>query len=380
MLNLKTDGINGLMEELGTRKLVCFGAGSHFDTVMRLYASYRLEQYVEYIADNNASLNNTYKKYQDAEYRIVSLEVFRQKADIRNTVLLVTSHMYCMEIVSQLDREARLDGMDVYIGSFLSDVSSLSPSCEMNRTGAKRIPKTIHYCWFGKGTMPYVYRQYMDSWKRLCPDYKIRKWDESNFDVSANRYMKQAYEHGKWAFVSDYARIKIVHDHGGIYLDCDVELLKSLDDFLAEGMFCGFEDQNHVNLGLGYGAVKNHPYLRRLMGFYERLDFVNADGSLNLIPCTAYQTEVLKEFGIRDNNTFQTGNGITVYPTEVFAPVSPFGAGAVSDRSYSIHHYQASWQPEKTMEKVNHMYKEYCRRKEACVWRDRGDQRHSARL
>lgn len=373
MLNLKADGIKGLMEELKTKRLVCFGAGAHFDTVMRLYSTYHLMQYVEYIVDNNTSIYGTFKSCQNSRYRIISLAEFERMADRKNIVLLVTSHLYCMEIVSQLDNETCLDGTDTYIGSFLSDVSAPVLPYEIRKKGFEKIPRIIHYCWFGKGEIPYEYRRYMESWERCCQDYEIRRWDESNFDISSNKYMKQAYEKRKWAFVSDYARIKIIHDYGGIYLDCDVELLKSLDIFLAEKMFCGFEDQNHINLGLGYGAVKNHPYLKRLMEFYEQLDFVNSDGNLNLIPCTAYQTEVIKEFGIQGNNTYQVGNGITVYSTEVFSPISSWGAGEVSDKTYSIHHYQASWQSKKTMDKVHHIYKEYCVRRDAYAWGDRSD-------
>lgn len=364
MVNIKADGINGLIDKLKTKRLACFGAGKHFDTIMCLYTSYHLDKYVEYIADNDSKLHGTYKNYCGAAYKIISPAEFRCKVDVKNTVLLITSHMYCMEIVSQLDREACLDGLDVYIGSFLSEVTDSMSYFKINKKSDRKIPKVINYCWFGDGEIPRQFRKYMDSWKRLCPDYEIRQWNESNFDISANRYMKQAYEQGKWAFVSDYARIKIINENGGIYLDCDVELLKSLDDFLADSMFCGFEDGNHINLGLGYGAVKNHPYLRRLMEYYEYLDFLNLDGSLNLIPCTAYQTEVMKEFGIRNDNSFQEKDGITVYPTEVFAPISCWGTGTVSAGSYSVHHYEASWQSKESLTKINAMYKEYCKRKD----------------
>ena len=92
------------------------------------------------------------------------------------------------------------------------------------------IPKKIHYCWFGGNPMPEKDKKCIESWKRYCPDYEIIRWDESNYDVSKNRYMKEAYEEKKWGFVPDYARLDIIYNEGGIYLDTDVELVKNLDD------------------------------------------------------------------------------------------------------------------------------------------------------
>ena len=96
------------------------------------------------------------------------------------------------------------------------------------------IPKVIHYCWFGKGKMPKLAEKCIESWKTYCPDYKIVCWTEENFDIQENRYAREAYEAGKWAFVSDYARLKVLYEEGGVYLDTDVELLKPLDKRIEE--------------------------------------------------------------------------------------------------------------------------------------------------
>ena len=94
------------------------------------------------------------------------------------------------------------------------------------------IPKVIHYCWFGKGEMPALAEKCIKSWKKYCPEYKIVCHNEDNFDIDRNRYAKEAYMCGKWAFVSDYARLKVLYDEGGIYLDTDVELIKPLDELI----------------------------------------------------------------------------------------------------------------------------------------------------
>ncbi len=364
MIQLRKDGIRGLMKEIQNKKLVCFGAGGHFDTVMSLYASYSLEEQVAAIVDNNASHYAGYKQFRQKKYQVISFEEFVQSFHRDDTVLLVTNNIYAMDIVDQLDREQALAGLNVYIGTFLSEASDKMREFDIVSTGNIQIPKVIHYCWFGNNEIPKEYRSCMDSWEKFCPEYEIRRWDETNFDISINQYMYQAYQNKKWAFVSDYARLKIIYDYGGIYLDCDVELLKNPDVFLSEKMFCGFEDNNFINLGLGYGAVARHPYLKRLMEYYDTLDFVNQDGSLNMVPCPVYQTEILKTFGFMDDNYYQKKDDITVFPTDVFSPVSGWGTGRITDKSYMLHHYCASWQSKEDVKKAKEMYQRYLERRE----------------
>ena len=128
------------------------------------------------------------------------------------------------------------------------------------------IPKIIHYCWFGRNPKPELAVKCIKSWKKRCPDYEIIEWNEDNFDISScPLYVRQAYEAKKWAFVSDYVRLKVVYDEGGVYLDTDVELKKGLDALLAYDAYFGFEDGTHVNTGLGFGAVKGAPILKEMM-------------------------------------------------------------------------------------------------------------------
>ena len=103
------------------------------------------------------------------------------------------------------------------------------------------IPKIIHYCWFGRGEKTPSMLKCIESWKRFCPDYEIKEWNEDNFDVECIPFVKAAYDAKKWAFVSDYARLRIIWEKGGIYLDTDVELLKSLDDLLVLDAYMGFQ-------------------------------------------------------------------------------------------------------------------------------------------
>ena len=121
------------------------------------------------------------------------------------------------------------------------------------------IPKTIHYCWFGYGEKPKLAKKCIDSWKRFCPNYEFMEWNENNFDVNMNAYTKMCYEQKKYAFLSDYVRLIVVNEHGGIYFDTDVEVVKSFDDLLGNKGFWGFEKNEYVASGLGFGSEKNNP-------------------------------------------------------------------------------------------------------------------------
>ena len=220
------------------------------------------------------------------------------------------------------------------------------------------IPKVIHYCWFGGNPLPEEAKRCIESWKKYCPDYKIIEWNENNYDVNSNEYMKAAYKEKKWAFVSDYARIDVVYKYGGIYMDTDVELVKELDSFLNDRMYCGWEMrdplldklgrsyENSVAFGLGFGAEKGHPALKKMLDLYDRISFYNEDGTLNLMACPHYQTEILKEYGLDDTRrTYQhLDAGIVVYEEEVFSPKSPLtGKTTITNKTVSIHQFSMTW-------------------------------------
>ena len=183
------------------------------------------------------------------------------------------------------------------------------------------IPKTIHYCWFGRNPKPKLAEKCIKSWKKYCPDYKIIEWNEDNFDIaSAPLYVRQAYEAKKWAFVTDYVRLDVVYNHGGIYLDTDVELLKNLDAFLTDKAYFGFEHE-YIATGLGFGAEKGAAILKELMQDYQSIPFVQQDGTQDMLPCTLRNTEVFLRHGLRQDGSEQLlDDGTHIYPMEFFCP------------------------------------------------------------
>ena len=172
--------------------------------------------------------------------------------------------------------------------------------------------------------------------------------------------MQEAHKAGKWAFVSDYARIDILHQYGGVYLDTDVELLKPLDDFLEYPLFCGWEksegtplygstpeEQMHyaVNYGLGVGAVPGHPVLQELLQLYQGVSFYRQDGEMNLVPCPVYQTRVMQRYGLDATQaTMQQNEHFAAFPPEYFSPKSYYtGLIEKTRNTVSIHHFSMSW-------------------------------------
>lgn len=208
------------------------------------------------------------------------------------------------------------------------------------------IPKTIHYCWFGRNSMPDMAVKCIKSWKKYCPDYEIMEWNEDNFDItSCPLYVRQAYEAKKWAFVTDYVRLKVVHDHGGIYMDTDVELKKSLSPLLQHRAYFGFEDGTHVATGLGFGAAQRHPILKEIMDDYDGIPFLLEDGSYDKETCPSRNTKILIRHGLRQDDSKQILDGdILILPSIYFCPLSyQTGKRKLSNKTVSIHWFDASW-------------------------------------
>lgn len=206
------------------------------------------------------------------------------------------------------------------------------------------VPKKIHYCWFGGNPLPDSAKKCIESWRKFCPDYEIIEWNESNFDVNCCNYVREAYQAKKWAFVSDVARLYIIAQNGGIYLDTDVEIVKPFDSLLENEGFMGFESKEFVALGLGFGAVEGNRLVQELADAYRSLSFIKADGSYNLKPIPQYTTEILKRHGLQPNGQYQVIDGIAMLPMEYLCPFEfTTGKMKITPNTYSIHWFDASW-------------------------------------
>lgn len=210
------------------------------------------------------------------------------------------------------------------------------------------IPKIIHYCWFGGNPLPKDALKCIESWKKFCPDYKIKQWDESNTDFSDCKYALEAYSQKKWAFVSDYVRFKILYEYGGLYFDTDVELVKPIDYIVSKGPFMGCENNceynKNVNPGLGLGAVSGLSLYREIIDLYKKIHFKNNGKEDGYKTVVEYTTELLRKYGLKDSDEIQCVEGVYIYPKEFFQPMDrDTGIIHIGENTVSIHHYSASW-------------------------------------
>lgn len=215
------------------------------------------------------------------------------------------------------------------------------------------IPKIIHYCWFGGNPLPDLAIKCIESWKKYCPDYEIKEWNENNFDINSCDYIREAYAKKRWAFISDYARFKILYEFGGLYFDTDVELIHEIDDLISKGPFMGEEmgisDALSKNFtvapGLGLAANPGLDLYKEIINYYEGIHFINEDGEEILLDTVVTKTtRLLAEHGFAGNGSVEEVNGIFIYPPDFFCPKN-FRTGelCITENTRSIHYYTASW-------------------------------------
>ncbi len=198
------------------------------------------------------------------------------------------------------------------------------------------IPHLIHYFWFGNSPKPDLVKKCIESWRTFCPDFEIKEWNESNYDVNSHPFMKKAYEEKKWAFVTDYARLDILYKYGGIYLDTDVEILKDFSPLCMHKAYMGFERDDVVGDGAGMGFSPGMPILKEMMACYDNLD--------DYIESPKLRTQILIRHGLKQDGKKQCISEVVVYPVDFFCPKS-FSTGKlkITENTYSIHHFKGSW-------------------------------------
>lgn len=228
-----------------------------------------------------------------------------------------------------------------------------------------KIPKIIHYCWFGKGPLPPSAIKCIESWKRVMPDYEIKRWDESNYDINKNQYMKEAYQAKKYGFVPDFARFDILYQHGGLYFDTDVEIIRSLDDLVQRGPFMGLEAGSikrfiktlskdkkpnfiHSRLapGLGIAGPAGFPLFKKVLDIYKNKSFIKSDGKLDLTNSTQIFAHDINFNKVEKVEDYALCDGLYVYSKEYFCPLNYVTRGLkITDNTRTIHWYDATWLP-----------------------------------
>lgn len=215
------------------------------------------------------------------------------------------------------------------------------------------IPKKIHYCWFGRNEKPKLAQKCIASWKKYMPEYEIIEWNEDNFDFEIHPYLRWCHENKKWAYLSDFARLLVVEKYGGIYFDTDVEVIRNFQELLAYKAFYGFENNDNVATGLGFGAEAHHTSIRRMVEQYSTKT-AQVDGSFILEGCPILNTNALDSLGLVHNGEFQILEGAAILPTDYLNPYDDHtGRLNKTTNSYSIHWYAKSALPKSAIIRSN---------------------------
>lgn len=225
------------------------------------------------------------------------------------------------------------------------------------------ISKVIHYCRFGHNPLPESAKKCIDSRKKFFPDYEVKEWNETNFNINICDYVREAYYSKNYAFVSDYARFYILYNYGGIYFDVDVEIIKPFNPLFIEKGFMGFEigQSDHekryfINPGLGMSSAQGLLLFNEILNFYNSLKFINDDGTYNKTTVCYYMTDLLVKYGLKANGTFQEIAGIMILPIEYLCPLNYVsGELNITSNTCSIHHYSSTWLTKREQKRHNKM-------------------------
>lgn len=340
-MRLKRCSMQDFNSELKNKKIACYGIGDEFGQIIASYADEPWIDKIGYLVDGNPGKWGMAFRIRGKEYKVIDLQELRRQ-DMEEIILFPTCAAF-VEVIDGLNKVPWLDGVECYVFHCMFHLGGGALK-SIRQTDRMLIPPNIHYCWLGGKPLPDRYQRYMESWKKFCPDYEIIKWNESNIDINETDYTREAYAAGKYGFVSDYFRLKIIYEHGGIYLDTDVELVRSLDDLRYNEAFCGMEFPGRVNTGLGFGAVKHNRMIQGLMYYYKSKHFRNGDGSFDETTCPIIQSGLLRSFGMRYGASLQMLDGLAIYPVDVLSPKNVYTGEIVrTENTYAIHHYDGSW-------------------------------------
>ena len=341
--NATFEGLKSYVKETGKR-IICFGVGSVFLAWFPyLLERYDLKECLAFCLDNDPYKWDTEIEVAGRKYWIRNPEYIRN-IDCREYVLLITSR-YFSSIIEQLDMVDETEELDCFVADIMQITHEPCQDVqELSIDNADKIPKIIHYCWFGDKKMSDHDKRCIESWHKFCKDYIFMKWSEENYDFSVNAYMNQSYKMKKFGYTPDYLRIDVLHRYGGFYFDTDVMMLRSIDPLRKNQAFCSFEEYPIINFGGGSGAVKGHPMLKKILDFRKDAVFDYGNGRFNNTSCGLYETTPLLREGLRLDGTYQVINGLTVYPYSYFhSKSSVTGEIRITPKAYSVHDFNWSW-------------------------------------
>lgn len=344
MLKIKNCGPIEFKKYAKNKRIYVWGAGTALESCLDIYFS---GQSVQLILDSNSKLWGKTVQHNSGAVPIGGKDLLLQhikKHGIENSLLMITSPYYGPEIIADLDKFPELDDLECYLQVIIRATRENVPSFSFSR-GKQFIPKKIHYIWIGGKPLPKEFEANIATWKKYNPDYEIIGWNESNYDFKKCDYIKEAYESKCYSFASNYARLDIVHEHGGIYLDTDVECVANFDKLLNDKAFFNMGCADRINMGCGFGSVADSNVLKDMLATFSGNHFLLQDGTPGRRSFSTFVNPILRQYGFELENYYQNINGIVLYPCEVMSPKTINGMpDFTSENTVSIHQESGTWQ------------------------------------
>ena len=326
----------------GQKKIIFFGRGSWLGMVDYTNLMKFRKQFA-YIIDNNCGGQ---EQLGDAVLDVYKPEKLKSEYEC---IVILVSPVYMYEMYCQLEHMQLSDEIECYAFPFMQMVTSnktddILLNKVINREKKAKIPKIIHGFWFSGDKKPEAYQKCVDTWKRNLPEYEIIEWNMDNYDWHKHPFVERAIELKAWAFASDFARLDVLYNYGGIYLDMDVEVFKSFDDLLGNDALFSFGNNVLIDLAV-VGSKKHNQIIRHLLEKYdsiplpqERKDYVGLFQPALVRPILAAQ-------GVRMDGSLQIIDGATIFPTEFFMPkdVVLYRDYERTEHTYCVHYDNFGW-------------------------------------
>ena len=353
MINLKNMGPTAFKRYIKDKQIVIFGAGRALDSCLDIYFE---NENVLFVVDNNKKLWNTEHVFNNKEYTIFPVkELIKAYKENNKLICFINSPFYANEIVKQLDGINELSELECYLSIVMrKTIEEIKPWSFTN--GPQLIPKKIHYIWVGGNELPDEFKENIESWRKYNPDYEIIRWDESKLNVEDCEYVKQAYKKKEWAFVSNYLRLKVIYENGGIYLDTDVEAVANFDVLLNDKAFFNMGCADRVNNGCGFGAVKSNKTIAKMLRRYSSITRDDLNNKSSKLQGHIILNSVLRESGFVIDNQYQKNKRNEVlYPNEVMSPFDD--KKEKNKKTVSIHKESGTWKSEEEQIKIADLLK-----------------------
>ena len=339
-----------LNNRIRSKRIILFGCGKVLRDALEKNHAWIPTENISYLIDNR--FEGQICTISGKSYEVYSpVKLCGEKS----CVVIIMSSKYYQEMYEQLVGLNLSDDVECYLYPMIR-VSNFTHVSEENHSkvlqGKYQIPKLIHSFWFSGEKKPDSYQKCIDSWEKYCPEYTIKEWTLSNYDIEKNDFMKMAAQQRKWAFVADFARLDVVNTYGGVYMDMDVELLKRPQELFCHKSIFSFNMSDHIDLAM-FASVSNNPILEELMKLYEGKVF-NSDGkTMNSFSQPGFVEEYFTRVGILMNGKLQWKQDMVFLPKTYLMPLDMFTylPVASSKYTYAIHWCNGGWREEKSTPK-----------------------------